>query len=83
MMHHLINHKLVNNTRAAMESGMEYSIGSKTAKTAAMMRDVDVDIDPDGDVGSMKESDRLLENLELNQSEPSHMAIFLLDFLIS
>ena len=42
-----MDNKLVNNARAAMGSGMEHPIGSKAAKTAVMMKDVNVDIDPD------------------------------------
>ena len=42
-----------------MGSGMEHPIGSKVAKTSATMKDVNVDIDPDGDVASMKVSNGL------------------------
>ena len=58
MMHQLTNNKLVNNARVTLGSVMEHPIESKVANTAAKMRDVDVDIDPDGDVASMKVSDR-------------------------
>ena len=57
MMYHLIDNKSVNNTNATMGSGTEHTIRSKAAKTAAMMRGVGIDIDPDGDVASMNESD--------------------------
>ena len=57
MMHQLTENKLVNNKRAAMGSGMECPIGSKEAKTAALMKDTDIDIDPDGDLSSVKVSD--------------------------
>ena len=57
MRHQLTNNKLVNNTRAAIGSGMEHPIGSKAAKTVAMIKNVDIDIDPDGDVTSVKASD--------------------------
>ena len=46
----------VNNTRAAMGNGMECLIGSKAAKTAAVMEDVDIEIDLYGDVSIMKVS---------------------------
>ena len=41
----------------AIESGMKCHIVSKAAKTAVVMKDSDIDIDPDGDVASMKLSD--------------------------
>ena len=50
---------LVNNRRASMGSRMKCSLGSKAAKTAAAMKDVDIDIDPERDASSMKVSDRL------------------------
>ena len=37
-----------------MGSAMECPIRSKAAKTAAMTRDVDIDVDPDEDVASIK-----------------------------
>ena len=40
-----------------MGIGMESPNGSKAAKTAAVTKDIDVDIDPDGVVSSMKVSD--------------------------
>ena len=40
-----------------LHHGMEQPIASKAAKTAVAMKDVDVDIDPDGDVSSMKVGD--------------------------
>ena len=40
-----------------MGSGMEHRIGSKGAKTAFAMKDVEIDVDPDGDVISMKVHD--------------------------
>ena len=49
----LTDNKLVNNQRAAMGSGMECHIRTKAART----RDVDVVIDPNEDVLSVKESD--------------------------
>ena len=52
--------KSVNNTRAARGSGMEFPIGSEAQKTAAAMKDVGFEIDPDGDVSCMKVSDGLL-----------------------
>ena len=39
-----------------MGSGMEHLIGNKVAKTAAMKRDIDVNIDPDGGVFSVKKA---------------------------
>ena len=39
-----------------MGSGMEHPIVSKAAMTAAAIKDVDIDIYPDGDVASMKVS---------------------------
>ena len=45
--------KPVNNTRAAMGSGMKCPIGPKVAKTAARMGGIDVN----KDVVSVKESD--------------------------
>ena len=38
---------------------MEHPVGSKAATKAAAMNDIDIDIDPDGDVSSVKVSDRL------------------------
>ena len=54
----LADNKLVNNTKAAIASGIEHPIGSKAAKKASAMKDVDFDTGPDGDAASMKESDR-------------------------
>ena len=59
MMCQLTNNKLVNNKRTATVSGMEHLIRTKAAKTAARTRDIDIDIDPYGDVLGFKESDRL------------------------
>ena len=53
----LTDNKLENNTRAAIGNGVEHPIGSKAAKTAVAMKDVDIDIDPDGDVARVKVSD--------------------------
>ena len=39
-----------------MGSGMEHPIGTKAAKIAAKTRDIDIDIDPNRDVVSVKES---------------------------
>ena len=52
----LTQNNLVNNTWAAMGSWMERPIGRKAAKTAAVMKDIDIDIDPDEYVSSMKVS---------------------------
>ena len=57
MTHQLTNNKSANNIRAAMGSGTEYPIRRKAAKTAVMMRDVDINIDQDRDVDSVKMSD--------------------------
>ena len=54
----LTDNKLVTNTRAAMGSGLEHPIGRKAAKTAVAIKDVDIVIDPDWDVASMKTSER-------------------------
>ena len=58
-MQQLIEKKLANNARAAMGSGMEHPIGSKTLKTTAAMKDVDIKNDLDGDISNMKMSYRL------------------------
>ena len=51
-----MENKLVNNTKAAMESEMKCPIGSKAAKTAAGMKEIDNHIDADGDIASLKMS---------------------------
>ena len=37
---------MMNNERAAMESGIENPMGSEVAQAAAVMKDVDIEIDP-------------------------------------
>ena len=49
--------KLVNNTRAAIGSGMECPMYSKAAKAAAVMKDVELEMDLHGDKSSIKVSD--------------------------
>ena len=83
MRHQLTNNKVVNNTRAAMGSGIEHPIRRKAAKTAATMRDIDIDIDPDGDVASMKVSDGLLISAMNDVKERSeHVAAVLKEKIV-